>query len=117
MKVLAYDPYIKELRMNTLEQMNHMKKGAVIINTDRGRIVNEDDLYKALVSGQISAAAMDVAEKEPMAPNHPLLSLEQVVVTPHIGMYSEEALNEASMICARNAAALLTNGELKFAVV
>ncbi|MFU0833371.1 MAG: D-3-phosphoglycerate dehydrogenase [Oscillospiraceae bacterium] len=152
MKVLAYDPYVKELpeefkgfvtlcadkndvinncdylsmhlpltdqtrNMIGLEQMDHMKKGAVIINTARGGIVNEDDLYKALVSGQISAAAMDVTEKEPMQPDHPLLSLEQVVVTPHIGMYSEEALNEVSLICAKNAVALLKHGALKFAVV
>lgn len=98
------------------KQMMEMKKGAVIINTSRGGIVNEEDLYDALSSGQLAAAAMDVSVKEPMPKDHPLLSLEQVVVTPHIGMYSEEALHAVSMICAENASAFLKREELRFVV-
>ena len=102
--------------MVSLKEMNEMRRGAVIINTSRGGIVNEEDLYSALVSGQLSAAAMDVVVSEPMPKDHPLLSLEQVLVTPHIGMYSEEAINAVSVICAENAAALLTGGEMNFVV-
>lgn len=151
MKVLAYDPFVKEVpeefksyvtlyedpndvirscdylsmhlpltdqtrNMVSLKEMNEMRRGAVIINTSRGGIVNEEDLYSALVSGQLSAAAMDVVVSEPMPKDHPLLSLEQVLVTPHIGMYSEEAINAVSVICAENAAALLTGGEMNFVV-
>lgn len=102
--------------MISRKEMDEMRRGAVIINTSRGGIVNEEDLYSALVSGQLSAAAMDVVVSEPMPKDHPLLSLEQVLVTPHIGMYSEEAINAVSVICAENAAALLTGAEMKFVV-
>ena len=60
---------------------------------------------------------MDVAAQEPMKPDHPLLSLDNVVVTPHIGMYSKEAIGAVSVICAENAAAMLSGGALKFQVV
>ena len=52
-----------------------------------------------------------------MKPDHPLLSLDNVVVTPHIGMYSKEAISAVSIICAENAAAALNGGALKFRVV
>lgn len=97
-------------------QMDSMRKGAVVINTSRGGIVNEDDLYDALVSGQLASAAMDVTITEPMPKDHKLLSLEQVLVTPHIGMYSEEAINAVSMICAENAVAFLKGTELQHVV-
>lgn len=99
------------------DAISKMKKGAYIINTARGGIVDEKALYDALVSGHLNGAAMDVVESEPMAADHPLLSLDNVVVTPHIGMYSKEAINAVSEICARNVVACLTGGELKNRVV
>ena len=110
-------PLTDETRnMISKKQMMEMRKGAVIINTSRGGIVNEEDLYDALTSGQLAAAALDVTVKEPMPKDHPLLSLEQVIVTPHIGMYSEEAINAVSMICAENASAFLRQEKLRFVV-
>ena len=94
-----------------------MKHGAYVINTARGGIVDEAALYDALVSGHLSGAAMDVVEAEPMTADHPLLSLDNVVVTPHIGMYSKEAINAVSMICAENVVACLCGGELLNRVV
>ena len=69
-------------------------------------------LYEALKSGHLNGAAMDVVESEPMTPDHPLLSLDNVVVTPHIAMYSKEAINAVSMICSENVVACLTGGEM-----
>lgn len=77
-----------------------MKKGTHIINTARGGIVNEADLYKAIVSGQIMGAALDVVEQEPISASHPLLGLDEVIITNHIGMYSREAITAVSMLCA-----------------
>lgn len=94
-----------------------MRPGAYLINTARGGIVDEGALYEALAAGHLSGAAMDVAEREPMDPASPLLTLDSVVVTPHIGMYSKEAIGAVSVVCAKNAAACLTGGALQFRVV
>lgn len=98
--------------MISTEALAKMKQGAYVINTARGGIVDETALYHALVSGHLHGAAMDVVESEPMTPDHPLLSLDNVVVTPHIGMYSKEAINAVSMICAENVVACLTGGQM-----
>lgn len=106
-------PLTPETR-NTIstEELAKMKQGAYVINTARGGIVNEMALYEALKSGHLNGAAMDVVESEPMTPEHPLLSLDNVVVTPHIAMYSKEAINAVSMICAENVVACLTGGQM-----
>ena len=94
-----------------------MKRGAYLINAARGGIVNEQDLHDALVSGHIAGAALDVSEKEPIDRNNPLLTLENVIITPHIGMYSKEAIGAVSIICAQNAAAAITCGTYQFRVI
>lgn len=98
-------------------ELARMKKGAYLINTARGGIVDEAALYDALVSGHLSGAAMDVVEAEPMKADHPLLTLDNVVVTPHIAAYSKEALDAVSLICAQNVVACLNGGELTNRVV
>lgn len=98
--------------MISTEALAKMKQGAYVINTARGGIVDETALYNALVSGNLHGAAMDVVESEPMTPEHPLLSLDNVVVTPHIAMYSKEAINAVSMICAENVVACLSGGQM-----
>lgn len=94
-----------------------MRPGSFLINSARGGIVDESALYDALVSGHIAGAAMDVMEHEPIMPDHPLLSLQNVVVTPHMGMYSKEAIGAVSIICARNVVSLFENGTLENRVV
>ena len=62
-----------------------MKSTAVLVNVGRGNVVNEQDLYQALVEGKLFGAAIDVWANEPVAPNNPLLFLDNVVATPHVG--------------------------------
>lgn len=74
------------------------KPNAVLVNAARGGIVNEQDLYEALQTGKLMAAASDVFEQEPPTPANPLLSLPNFIATPHLGASTEEALmNMAQM--------------------
>lgn len=62
-----------------------MKPTAIFINVSRGKVINQDALYEALKSKQIAAAALDVFEEEPIPKNSPLLNLNNLILTPHIG--------------------------------
>ena len=70
-------------RMMSTRELGMMKKTAVLINTCRGPVVDEDALYQALTAGTIAAAGLDVMVEEPPKPNHPLFSLPSVTLTPH----------------------------------
>lgn len=94
-----------------------MKKDAYLINTSRGGIINETDLYDCMKEGWLGGAAMDVVEQEPMTKDHPLLTLDHFVVTPHIGMYSIEAINAVSMVCAENTVKKLTGQTPDYVIV
>jgi len=72
-------------------QIALMKKGVWIVNTSRGKIIDEKAMYQALVSGKVAGYATDVFEMEPPEGN-PLLDLTNVVATPHIGSYTKDAL-------------------------
>lgn len=74
-----------------------MKKGAYVINTARGGIVNEQALYRALCAGHIAGAALDVWEIEPPDPADPLLNHPQVIATPHYAGTTEESLYRVGM--------------------
>ena len=76
----------------SFDQFEMMKSTAILINTARGPIVSEEALYKALSSGQILAAGMDVFETEPVHPDNPLCSLDNIVMTPHISAGTVDAL-------------------------
>lgn len=93
-------------------QMAAMKEGSFIINTSRGGIVNEDDLYEYLWNHHLGGAAIDVPMKEPPFES-PLLKLDNVTITPHLASYSKESLNTISMVCAKNVVNALTGAESK----
>lgn len=71
-----------------------MKKTTIIVNTARGAIIDQDALYDALKRREIAGAGIDVLEKEPPAPDNPLLTLDNIIVTPHIAWYSEESFQK-----------------------
>ena len=79
-----------------------MKKTALFINTSRGPVHQQIDLYEALVAGNIWGAGLDVTDPEPMKPGDPLLFLENVAITPHIGSATVQARDEMSRQAALN---------------
>lgn len=82
--------------------IKHAKKNCLLINTARGAIVCEDDLYDALKQGIIAGAASDVFEHEPVSRQHPLLTLNHFIATPHLGATTEEALYRVGMKTVEN---------------
>lgn len=78
-----------------------MRRGAILINTARGGIVVEDHLYESLVSGHLAGAGLDVMEHEPPMPDNPLLSLPNVIFSPHISGVDTQALDDMAEHAAR----------------
>lgn len=93
------------------DKIRLMRKRPYIINTARGAIIDEKALYKALKEGWIAGAALDVFEIEPPPENNPLFELDNVVLTPHIAWYTEEALRRLEMSAVEEAIRIL-RGEL-----
>jgi glyoxylate reductase len=83
-------------------QFARMKPGAVLINTARGPVVDPAALYQALVTHQIGAAALDVTEPEPLPMNSPLLTLDNLIVAPHIASASIPTRNRMAEMAALN---------------
>jgi len=79
-----------------------MKPTAVFINTSRGPVVDQRALYEALKSGQIFAAAIDVTEVEPIPPDDPLLTLDNIIITPHIASASFTTRKNMALMVAEN---------------
>ena len=92
-----------------------MKQGVRIINCARGGIVNEQDLYEAMKSGKVAGAALDVFEKEPPEDN-PLLTLDNLICTPHLGASTEEAQENVALAVAEQIADYLVHGTIRHAV-
>jgi glyoxylate reductase len=86
-----------------------MKPDAVLINTARGPIIDQDALYGALVSKRIGGAALDVFAEEPLDPNHPILALENVVVSPHVGSATVETRARMTDLAVDNLLAFFRN--------
>jgi len=145
-KIIAYDPYVSKvndgielvefskllpdsdfvsIHVPLTDETRHsfgenelkaMKKTAYLINTARGPIVDEKDLYKALKNRWIAGAALDVMEKEPPDWENSLLKLDNLIITPHISFYSEESYVELKTKAAKAVLSVL-KGELPPAFV
>jgi len=90
------------------ERLRLMKPTAYLINTSRGPIVDENALVKALKEGWIRGAALDVYEKEPLPEGSPLLKLDNLVLTPHIGSATTATRNRMAEVAADNLIAVLS---------
>lgn len=99
------------------KMFDHFKPTALFINAARGEIINETDLYHALVAGKLRAAACDTFVNEPPKADNPLLSLDNFSATPHIGGNTEEALQRTGMEIVEQTLAVLDGKEPLHAVV
>ena len=84
------------------DAFQRMKKTAILINTARGKVVQEQHLYEALRQGEIWGAGLDVTDPEPMSPTNPLLQLPNVCVLPHIGTATIETRTQIAIMAANN---------------
>lgn len=96
------------------EQFQQMKPSAILINTARGGIVDPDALYQALITGEIAGAALDVTEPEPIPLDHPLLTLKNLIITPHIGSASYQTRSRMAQMAVENLLAGLTGKQLPY---
>lgn len=114
--VSIHSPLTEETRnIINSKTLGMMKKGVYIVNCARGGIVSEKDLYEALVSGHVSGAALDVFEDEPTR-NHELLSLDNVICTPHLGASTDEAQIHVAIAIAEQISDYLLKGEIRNAL-
>lgn len=98
------------------EAFARMKTGARVINCARGGLIDEAALYEAITSGKIAGAALDVFEQEPPAADNPLLGLDEVIVTPHLGASTTEAQEGVAFTVAEQMRDYLLTGALRGAV-
>jgi D-3-phosphoglycerate dehydrogenase len=114
--ITVHTPLTKETRgLINAAAFAKMKKGVCVINCARGGIIDEKDLYDALVAGQVGGAALDVFVEEPTK-NAALVALDNVICTPHLGASTDEAQINVAVAIAEQISAYLTTGEIKGAV-
>lgn len=97
-------------------EFERMKASAILINTARGAVVNQDALYRALSTGQIAGAALDVTEPEPIGMDSPLLSLDNLIIAPHIGSASRQTREKMANMAIENLIAGLRSDRLPYCV-
>lgn len=97
-------------------QLAMMKSSAILINTGRGAMVDHGALYDALNNHTIAAAALDVFDPEPIPPNHPLLTLPNVIITPHIASASTATRRQMAVMTIDNILAGLDGKSLPYCV-
>ena len=106
--VTLHSPLTPETRdMIGGEQLALMKPEAFLINCARGQLIDEAALYEALKSGEIAGAGLDVMVDPEPPSDHPLLQLDNVLITPHVAFFSQEALLELEERAAGEVASVL----------
>jgi len=96
-------PHTKETnQIFNMKILKKMKKTAFLINTSRGKVVNEKDLVTALKQKIIAGAGIDVFETEPIKKNHPFMKLENLVMSPHVGSSTEETRIQMAELTVKN---------------
>jgi phosphoglycerate dehydrogenase-like enzyme len=113
--VLGVFLIFSERSRNTLrrDDLEKMKRGAILVNISRGPIVDEAALVDALRSGHLAGAGLDVFDREPLAADHPFRSLDNVVVTPHIGYVTENLFRTSWARMAQDVAAYLAGAPIR----
>lgn len=107
--VTLHIPYTKENRnLINAKRLKIMKRGAILINTSRGGLVDEGVLYQALKAGHLGGAALDAMVTEPY--HGPLKGLDNVILTPHVGSYALEARVQMEIEATKNLINMLTEG-------
>lgn len=115
--VSLHVPLTEETRgMLGAERLRRMRRGARLINCARGGLVDEEALRAALEDGHLAGAALDVFAQEPPPPDHPLLRMEQVICTPHLGASTAEAQANVARAIAEQVADFLLRGTIRNAV-
>ncbi len=94
-----------------------MKTGAILVNTARGALIDELAVYAALLTGKLGAAGFDVFCTEPVSSDNKLLSLDNVVLAPHLGWLTEETLERSVAVASENCISLREGKDLSFRVV
>ncbi|HIE51224.1 MAG TPA: D-glycerate dehydrogenase [Armatimonadetes bacterium] len=106
--ITVHTPLTGETRhLLDAEAFRKMKRTAIVVNSARGPIINTEDLYAALKNGEILAAGLDVTDPEPIPPEHPLLTLDNVVIVPHVGSASVQTRTRMATMAAENLIAAL----------
>ncbi|MFA5332455.1 MAG: phosphoglycerate dehydrogenase [Methanoregula sp.] len=114
--ITVHTPLIKETKhVINAKSIATMKDGVRIINCARGGIIDEKALYDAIQSGKVAGAALDVFENEPPLES-PLLTLDKVIVTPHLGASTVEAQKNVAIQVAKQCVEVLNGGSAKFVV-
>lgn len=115
--VVVMTPYTQDTyHLINKEVLSRMKKTAILINSARGPIVDTTALYEALRDGVIAGAGLDVFDPEPIPADHPLLTLENVVMTPHLGSASVKTRTRMGTMAAENLLAGLKGEPLPYQV-
>ncbi|MDD7648187.1 hydroxyacid dehydrogenase [Cloacibacillus porcorum] len=98
------------------ETFSKMRDGALLVNTSRGGLVNEQDLYEAIVKGKIGGAALDVFESEPISSDSQLYKLKNIIITPHVGGSTVEALENVAEMASEEIKTYLETKQAKYRV-
>jgi D-3-phosphoglycerate dehydrogenase len=115
--ISVHAPLTEETKgMFSSKQFKIMKSSAYLINTARGGLIKDSDLAQALKEGEIAGAGLDVLEDENVNSHHPLVSLENAIITPHSAFYSEQALKDLQYKAVQEVIRVLTGENPKSCV-